>query len=65
MEVEEISRTMSEVASACLAKLEGGAKDLSGEDNQLIIEKINFLEAGEAGVMVAVVPGLRRLMLEL
>jgi hypothetical protein len=32
---------------------------------ELLLEKLSFLESGENGVIVAVVPGLRRLVLEL
>ena len=65
MDVTQISKDLSEVSGVCLSMMKAAAKDLSEEDNQLIMKKINFLETGEAGVMVAVVPGLRRLMLEL
>ncbi len=65
--IEHISSDFSLVSSAALVaieKKENGQKISEKEKNELI-ERLNFLEQGEQGVLLAVTPGLKRLIVEL
>ncbi len=57
-EVENISRELSVVARAAIQHLENGT-----DAKEQIMEKLAFLETGEHGVILAVAPGLRRLLM--
>lgn len=59
-DIEKISLELSEVSNAIIQKVSGDETDFTKED---LMEKLSFLETGEHGVVVAVVPGLRGLLL--
>lgn len=61
-DIQKISEELSLVSAATLSIMN---KDQADIGNELLLEKLSFLESGENGVIVAVVPGLRRLILEL
>ena len=63
LDIERISMDFSFVAQAVLEKQTQGRLLTDDEQNQ-IMEKLAFLEQGEHGVLVAAVPGLRKLLLE-
>jgi hypothetical protein len=63
MDIEHISANFSFIAQSALDKLNAG-KMLSEEENNEVMEKLTFLEQGENGVLLAVVPGLRKLILK-
>jgi hypothetical protein len=60
-EIENISRTLAEVSDIAYKKLNGAQVELPADQ---LAEKLLFLETGEHGVIVAVVPGLRRILFE-
>lgn len=59
-DIENISRELAMVSEAALVIIAGDIPKLSKES---LIEKLNFLETGEHGLIVAVVPGLRTIIL--
>jgi len=63
MDIEHISADFSFIAQSALDKLNPG-KMLSEEEKNEVMEKLTFLEQGENGVLLAVVPGLRKLILK-
>ena len=61
-EIEQISAQFSDLSNIALRIIESGnAMDEKQEEE--ILKKLVFLENGENGVMVAVVPGIRRLVI--
>lgn len=66
-EIENISTDLSLVAASCLNLIRStnNLPKLNDDEKTMIMEKLSFLETGENGVLVAVVPGLRRLVTEL
>lgn len=58
-DIENISAELELVSEAALSRLQGFNKDFNKDE---ISEKLVFLETGEAGVILAVVPGLRKLV---
>ena len=60
-EVENISKILAELSDLAINKLNG--ENLEFSEGQLM-EKLNFLETGEHGVMIAVVPGLKKVIIE-
>lgn len=58
-DVDNISKELAEVAELALISIEG--KELGISDEELA-RKLSLLETGENGVIVAVVPGLRRII---
>ncbi len=63
MEIEHISADFSLVSHAALEKLSNKSSVTQEEISQLM-EKMAFLEQGDHGVLLAVVPGLRKLILK-
>jgi len=61
LEIDSLSNTFSEV-SKNIVGLDAGMK-LSEEEMQELIRDLDFLEVGHNGVLVAVAPGLRKLLL--
>ena len=59
-DVENISIELSALSTEAIRKIEQGTSSYSEEE---LMKKLNFLEAGEHGVIVAVVPGLRTLLI--
>jgi len=57
-DIENISKVLSEVSAAALKKMENPKGPVTEELKQ----QLAFLETGEHGVIVAVVPGLRRIL---
>lgn len=59
MDIENISRELSLVSGSALGIMGEGGIAFSEEE---LNEKLDFIETGESGVIVAVAPGLRRLL---
>lgn len=62
IEMENISAELAEVSRATTQRLSGGEVLISDEE---LMKKLSFLETGEHGVVLAVVPGLRDLLMDL
>jgi hexosaminidase len=60
-DVQNISHDLSVVSDGALALLDNRESNLSKE---ILLSKLSFLETGENGVVVAVTPGLRRIISE-
>lgn len=65
--IERMSSDFSLVSSAALLAIEtkGNSQKISEEEKNDLLERIGFLEQGEHGVLLAVTPGLKRLIEEL
>ena len=61
-EIENISAQFSEIATITLKAIEANRKPF--EQLNEVQQKLTFLENGENGVLLAVVPGLRILIME-
>lgn len=61
-EVERISSDFSLVSGAALLAIE---QKISEDETKDLMEKLSFLDQGENGVLLAVSPGLKRLIVEL
>ncbi len=59
-DIEDISLELSKVSADAIAILDNRETTLSKE---LLLNKLSFLETGENGVILAVVPGLRKIIL--
>jgi hypothetical protein len=60
-DVENISLELSVVSENVIAILDDREPNLSKE---LLLTKLSFLETGENGLLVAVVPGLRKIIMQ-
>ena len=61
IEIENISSELAEVSQATTQRLTGEEVLISDEE---LMKKLSFLETGEHGVVLAVVPGLRDLLID-
>lgn len=61
-EIEQISAQFSDLSNIALRIIESG-NTIDEKHKEEILKKLVFLENGENGVMVAVVPGIRRLVI--
>ncbi len=64
-DIEKISYEFSSISKLCLEKLSNSGTNLLEPDSLQIANKLIFLDQGDNGVLLAVTPGLRRLLMEM